>query len=414
MFGFGTASRKAFPPAERGKVVGLDVTATRLQAVSALGTQQRILPLSADGDDLPLVLHLDRRVPEVGRAGLAECRKSPHLVATGFLPQLGQARLWQSGRTKVTPESALGHVLDALQLVMQTEAIAAVELALPTYLTRAQIPLLLNEATKAKLPVRGTAAAALTVVAHRANLVQQPQALNSPERADWIVPMPRAHDGPISVVVVDADDFALTASVVSLEAEAVKLVASGAWVRASYKLWKDRMLDAMADRCVRLCRRDPRDSAEAEQALYDQLEPALDRIRLGLPVALTVRSEHWYQDLVHQPEEFDGFCTPLAKHAAEGIRGMIAEADLERPPLAVWLTHNAARLPALAAAIHRSSSETTNVLALPAHAIAEAAAALAHRRQAGEVGTGHLDTIIPWGNPVAKATTRTSQRGVTG
>ncbi|WP_171471264.1 hypothetical protein [Frigoriglobus tundricola] len=80
------------------------------------------------------------------------------------------------------------------------------------------------------------------------------------------------------------------------------------WPRLNVKAWKDRLLDAISDRCVRLCRRDPRDSAEAEQALFEQLDEALDRARAGQRSSLCVRTAHWFQDVVQQPEEFEAHC----------------------------------------------------------------------------------------------------------
>ena len=118
-----------------------------------------------------------------------------------------------------------------------------------------------------------------------------------------------------------------------LDPVAVKLVASACWPRAGVKAWKDRLLDAVSDRCVRLCRRDPRDSADAEQALFEQLDDALERVRAGQRVSLTVRSAHWYQDVVQQPDEFDGYCAALARTSADAIRELIG--GLPVPPRAV-------------------------------------------------------------------------------
>ena len=103
--------------------------------------------------------------------------------------------------------------------------------------------------------------------------------------------------------------------------------------------------DAAADRCVRVCRRDPRDSADAEQSLFEQLDATLDRARQGQPVPLAVRGTHWYQDLVLRPDELDGFCAALAKQGADGVAEAVRAADLPVPPRAVWLTRPAARLP---------------------------------------------------------------------
>ena len=412
MFGFGTPGKvRPGPPGDTSKLVGLDLTATRLHGVSSAAGRQRPLALDAHGTtDLPMMLHLGGRAPTIGGAAVAVCRKSPHLVCAGFLPHLGQATLWQADRVKLTPEGALAAVFDAVRPAVAAETDAA-ELALPSYLSAAQSRAVAELAAKAKLPVRGTVVAALAVVAHRAAHLTGTVPPDDAGRAEWVVPLPRDPDGPVSVVVIDADDFALTASVLSVEPGAATLVASGVWPRGSVRLWKDRLLDAMADRCVRLCRRDPRDSADAEQALYDQLDAALDRVRAGQPVALTVRSAHWYQDLVHQPEEFDAFCAPLARPAAEGIFELVRSAGLPLPPTAVWLTHAAARLPGLAAAVHRTSPESTSVQALPPHAVAEAAATLALRRLAGQAGRGFLDSVVPLDGPTSgRASTSSKSR----
>ncbi len=402
MFGFGTTASAPRPSGDPGKIVGLDLTASRLQGVTSAAGRQRPLALDAHGaHDLPMALHLGKRVPQVGAAAVAVARKSPHLVCANFLPHLGQATVWQADRVKLTPEAALAAVFDAARPAVAGES-DCVELALPSYLSPAQSRSVCELAAKARLPVRGTVVAALAVVAHRAAQLTgsaPPLTDGDAGRADWVVPLPRHADGPVSVVVIDADDFALTASLVSVEPGAANLAASGAWPRAGVRLWKERLLDALADRCVRLCRRDPRDSADAEQALYDQLDAALDRVRAGQPVALTVRSAHWFQDLVHQPEEFDAFCGAVARPAAAGVFELVRAAGLPLPPVAVWLTHSAARLPGLAAAVHRTSPESTSVQALPPHAVAEAAAALALRRLAGLAGRGFLDASLPLDGP---------------
>src|SRR5262249_27329184 len=152
-----------------------------------------------------------------------------------------------------------------------------------------------------------------------------------------------------------------------------------AWPRVSLKVWKDKLLDAVSDRCVRLCRRDPRDSADAEQALFEQLDDALDRVRAGQRVNLTVRTAHWFQDVPQQPDEIDGYCAALAKPAVEGIRDLFYGSGLPLPPRAVWLTHAVGRLPGLAKVMHQNTPEGTAVEILPASAIPLAAAALVPR-----------------------------------
>jgi hypothetical protein len=284
-------------------------------------------------------------------------------------------------------------------VVAETDAAG---LSLPAYLTANQVRAAVEQANKAKLPVRGTVSAPLAVAAHRAAWVLDhpttpPQEAPDADdgRPDWVVPMPRPAAGPASVVMVDADEFALTATVVGVDPGEVKSVASIAWPRASLKAWKDRLVDALSDRCVRLCRRDPRDSAEAEQALYEQLDSALDRTQLGHPVTLGVRGSHWYQDLVLRASDLDGYCAALAKLGADGLRELVRSANMPVPPRAVWLTHAAARLPGLAATVHQGVPEQTEVLALPPNAIPDAVAALVPYWLTAMIPRVHLDMAIP-------------------
>jgi hypothetical protein len=398
MFGFGTRRQPATP--DRTRVVGIDLTASRARAVALAAGRTRALVLDDPAEDLPLFLALDRRTPDVGAAGHHICRKLPHLACSNFLPQLGQPRQWQSDRCSVTPESALQTTFDRLRgpVVAETDAAG---LSLPAYLTANQVKAATELASKSKLPLRGTVAAPLAVAAHRAAWVlggpadPPKDATDDDGRPDWVVPMHRPAPGPAAVVVVDADEFALTASVVAVEPNEVKSLAAAAWPRASLKAWKDRMLDALSDRCVRLCRRDPRDSADAEQALYEQLEAALDRVQVGQPVMIAVRGSHWYQDVAQRPGDFDGYCAALAKLGADGARELVRSAGLPVPPRAVWLTHAAARLPGLAAAIHQGVPEQTDVLALPPNAVADAAAALVPYWLTALIPRVHLDMAIP-------------------
>ena len=407
MFGFGNRKQSATP--DQSKVVGIDLNATRAQAVSSAVGRGRVLKLDDASDELPLFINLDGRTPEVGSVGVEICRKLPHLVCSNFLPQLGHARQWQVGRSKVTPESALLTTFEKICGPVGEES-QTTAISLPTYLTPAQVKTVLELGEKAKLPLRGSVVAPLAVAAHRAAWILggTPPEIESSERdgsrPDWVVPIRRQSHGNASIVIVDVDEFALTASVIRIEPNEVKLVTSAAWPRASLKLWKDRLLDSLSDRCVRLCRRDPRDSADAEQSLYLQLDAALDRVRAGQPVVLNIRSEHWYQDLVHQADEFDGYCANLAKLGTEGVAELIHSANLPAPPRAVWLTHTAAKLPGLAATIYNRSAEQTEVLALPIHAYADATASLVSRWLTGKLPRGHLDLSIPLErNPYTRA-----------
>lgn len=392
-------SRKAIPVHDRARAVGLDVTASRIRA-EAVGGKSR--PLVLDDPDAELLLFIagDRRTPEIGRAGFAICRRAPHLVCSNFLASLGQPREWRIGRHTLIAETALGLAFDKLRSPVAAET-DAVAMALPMYLGPAQVTRVVVTAGRAKLPLKGTAVGALALVADRAATLltgkpaaPAPEALETPE-AGWVVPLRPSASGPGAVVVIDADEFALSAALVSVESDLVRLGGSAVWPRLAVKLWKDRLLDAVADRCVRLCRRDPRDSAEAEQVLFEQLDEALDRARAGQRISLCVRTSHWFQDVVQQPDEFEAQCAALARLAGDSVRDFTNGIGLAEPPRAVWLTDAAGRLPGLVRAIHANTPEGTAVEVLPPNAVASATAALVPRWLAGNLPRAHLDSVIP-------------------
>ncbi|HEY1187748.1 MAG TPA: hypothetical protein VGE74_08830, partial [Gemmata sp.] len=350
-------SRKQAPVHDRARAVGIDLTASRARA-EAVGGKSRALVLDDPEAELALFVAGDRRVPEVGRAGVGLCRKMPHLVCSNFLPAIGQAREWKLGRNTITAEAALGLVFDKLRAPVAAES-DAVALALPAYLTPSQVTRVGAAAIRAKFPLKGTAVGALALAAHGADALLNGPPADPPPGADWVVPLRPGATGPGAVVVIDADEFGVSAVLVSVEREQVRAVGGAAWPRLSIKAWKDRLVDAVSDRCVRLCRRDPRDSAEAEQALFEQLDEALDRARAGQRIGLTVRTAHWFQDIVQQPEEFEAQCSALIRLAGDSVRDFVNGIGLAEPPRAVWLTDAAARLPGFVRAVHANTPERT-------------------------------------------------------
>jgi hypothetical protein len=400
-------SRKPAPVHDRSRAVGIDLTASRVRA-EGVGSKSRPLVLDEPDAELLLLVSGERRAVEVGRAGFALYRKMSHLVCSNFLPALGQAREWRIGRHVLTAETALGLVFEKIRgpVSAETDAIA---LALPVYLGPAQVTRLGSTAGRAKLPLKGTAVGALALAADRAGKLlggkpvpvsldpPDPISLDPPDPsdADWVVPLRPTATGPGSVVVIDADEYAASAALVLVEPDVVKLAASAVWPRLAVKAWKDRLLDAVSDRCVRLCRRDPRDSAEAEQLLFEQLDEALDRTRAGQRISLCVRTAHWFQDVIQQPEEFEAHCAALARLAGESIRDFTNGFGLAEPPRAIWLTDSAGRLPGFVRAVHANTPEGTAVEVLPPNAIATATAALVPRWLTGALPRTHLDSIIP-------------------
>jgi hypothetical protein len=367
--------------------LGIDLNTGRIRAALGRAGRNKLVPLDDPHPDLPLAISLEKRTPEMGRVAHAVSRKLPHMICAGYLPMLGQAQEWRAGRHALNADTALALALERLRAAMQGHD--GISLALPTYTTLQQVGRILALAERAKLKVLGTSSAPLALAAERAThyLYGHEEAAESPRPGRFI--------NPTSVLIVDADDFALTVALVRMSEEEVRILGTTSYPRLGAKFWRERLLDALADKCVRLCRRDPRDTSDAEQMLYDQIEESIDRARTGQRVSISVRSTHWYQDLVLTPAEMDGFCVNLCRQAAEEVRQLLAGLNEPEPPRAAWLTHDAGRLPGLAAALHQSMTERTNVRVLHPEAAAVAAVNLVDRWSAGELPRTHLDTVIP-------------------
>ena len=368
--------------------LGVDLNAGRARAAHGRAARNKLFLLDDPRTDLALGISLEKRMAEVGPAAAAVSRKLPHVICTGYLPSLGLAQEWKSGRHSLTADAATALALDRLRAACQSHD--GVGFALPTYLSLPQVGKLVALAEKAKLMVRGTATVPLALAAERAThyLHGQHEEASEPPRSG------RSFN-PTTVLIVDADEHALTASVVRISEEEVRSLGSATFPRLGVRIWRERLLDSLADRCVRLCRRDPRDSADAEQMLFDQVDEAVDRARTGQRASLSVRATHWFQDLVVTPVDLDAFCMPLWRAAAKELRQLLASLNEPEPPRAAWLTHDAGRLPGLASALHQNMTERTNVRVLHPEAAAAAAANLIDRWAAGNLPRTHLDTTIP-------------------
>jgi hypothetical protein len=406
-------SRKTTPVHDRTRAVGLDLTASRIFAEAAAAKSR---PVILDEPDVELALFIagDKRTPEVGRAGFSVCRKMPHAVCSNFLPALGQSREWKVGRHTLVAEAALTLAFEKIRAPIAHES-DTVTLALPVYLGPAQVTRVGTAASRAKLPLKGTAVSALALAADRAaSLLAGKPAAPQAEANEWVVPLRPNAGGTGAVVVLDADEFAVTATVVFIERDLVRVVGSAVWSRLAVRAWKDRLIDAISDKCVRLCRRDPRDSADAEQALFEQLDEAFDRARAGQRISLTVRTAHWFQDVIQQPEEFESHCSALSRFAGDAIRDFTNGVGLAEPPRAVWLTDTAGRLPGFVRAVHANVPEGTAVEILPPNAVAVATAALAPRWLAGELPRAHLDSVLPLAATATPTATTTRAGSRTG
>jgi len=377
-------------------LVGIDVDATRARAVHGPGRQTpRSLPLEENHEDLPMVVSLEGRRPLVGRAGASLCRRSPHLACHDFLAHLGERREWNAGRHRLDPAKAAAVVLEQLQTLCSTAQ--GIVLALPAYLTRTQVALLPPLAKKARMPLLGSV---------RAPLASAFAAYTSEPWSGL-------------ALVVDADDHVLTATTVVADGAQLCIHATQAWPQLSLRAWKARLLDMVAERCIRQSRRDPRDSAVTEQSLYDQLEDAFDTAAQGKMVELLIQTTHWYQNLFLRPEEFVTFCERNVRQVIDGIQTMLTSSSTRDVVRSVLVTRAAERLPGLLPALQeyvrdfvpaavepdpsddfgedllQGAGGPGRVTVIPADGVARAAHHLADRIQRGEVPRGHLDLSIP-------------------
>ena len=359
-------NRKSTDSAVMRAPLGVDLNAGRARAANGRAVRNKLFPLDEPQPDLPLAISLEKRTPEVGRAAYAVCRKLPHAICAGYLPMLGQAQEWKGEPNRALrgrgpgprPRTAAGRAAGSRRGELRAPD-------LPVAATGWPAPRRSPSGRSSRSA--GTATTPLALAAERAT-----HYLYGHEEADES-PRPGRSITPTSVLIVDVDDHALTVAVVRMSEEEVRTIGSATFPRLGARLWRDRLLDALADRCVRICRRDPRDTADAEQMLFDQIEESIDRARTGQRVSLTVRSTHWFQDLVLTPADLDGFCVPLCRQAAEEVRHLLASLNEIEPPRAAWLTHDAGRLPGLAAALHQNMTERTNVRVLHPEAAAVAA-----------------------------------------
>jgi len=356
-------------------LMGLDLNAGRVRGLCGPAGVPRPVLLNGNDRELPLAVSLEGRKAEVGRAGVAVCRRLPHLACVDFLPQLGEQREWQAGRHRIDAGKALTLVLEKLQPACV--GVRGLALALPAYLMRPQAGLIAGLCTRQKLPILGSVAAPLAL------------AWSAHHHAPW-----RG-----LAAILDADDHALTWSAIAADDSASPRQARVLLERTLPKLggraWKERLLNAVADRCIRQSRRDLRDSAEAEQTLFDQLDDAFDACGRGQMMELAIQAAHWYQNLILAPQEIVGFCSPLIHKTIEALSGLLKAAQAESLPALVLVSASAGRLPGLVSALREHTGTGTSVTVLPADAAARAAHELAGRWHSGALPSGHADVALP-------------------
>jgi hypothetical protein len=376
-------------------LIGADLNSTRVRAVHDPAPGPPV-PLSLeDGQgEFALAVSLEGRSPEAGHVAAAISRTLPHLICMDFLPHLGGERTWSGGRHRLDATRATAVVFETLApRFAKTQGLA---LALPAYLDGRQRAMLEQLAAKARWRVLATAAA--PVVA----------ALSASEQ------LPRTG----LALVGDVDGHAFTWSAVSLHDDRATLLETAALPGLGRAAWLRRLVDGIAQRCVRTTRRDPRESAEAEQGLYDQLDHRLSSLPESSRAELVIQTKQWFQNLLLEADELRAWCAPLATQAATAMLDIRTLAGEHGPMAAILLTGAAGRLPGLAAALEdqlrppvvlRSNDpvgdfgdgllfdeadQAGRVHVLDPDAVARAAHNLAGRAARGEIAPGHYEEVV--------------------
>ncbi|QVL33267.1 hypothetical protein KIH39_04945 [Telmatocola sphagniphila] len=357
---------------------GYDLTGSRLLVGRIKGEKLETPFLEEQNPSLPLALGLGNRRITFGRNALKTCKKNPHLMCLNLLAELGQKIEWRSDWHRLNPEAALSvWVIDFKQRLQGNRPGLW---ALPSYLSEASTRMLQSVFAKNQIEVNPFYLPELALVADRVHtLFQTDLPSDEPETGSWhpSKQTKRKTTENAVVLILQADYHALTASLVRVDHNEAKLIASIHLTKYSERFWIERLINGLSDRCVRICRRDPRDSADSEQMLYDQIEPMLEGVRFGRKVTVTVRAETWYQDLILGEEDLTLLAKPLSNPCVSTLVDWLQRTLPEEMPSEVWLRAEAGRLPGLAVGLHQNLAEQTRVRILPADAVAGALVRLA-------------------------------------
>jgi hypothetical protein len=314
-------------------LVGLDVDSTRARAVA--GPRSRtlsLLCLEADQVELPLALDLEGKRLRVGRAGANLVRRRPHLACVDFLAHLGTNHVWSAGRHKLDAAGAVRHVFSALSTPLSPAT--GIVLAVPAYLDEHQLADLHHLAEEAGWRLMGMVASPLAAAL----------AAYEHHPTGWV-------ESPGLVLVVDVDGHALTWSVIDREVGELHLRICQPAAHLNRNQWLRKLLDGVAQRCVRQSRRDPRESADTEQALYEQIIRALEMPDSTNLVQLRIQGQSWYHHLMLVPEDLVAFVAPLLRQALAEIEALLQTTEAMGGLAGVVVTAAAAALPGLVPAL---------------------------------------------------------------
>jgi hypothetical protein len=390
-------------------LAAFDWNATRVRGVLGPAEDYPLpVPLEPPALELPMFLTLERQ-PQSGSPARRLLHQAPHQVCRDFLAHLEvpHGPRWQAGKVALDAAAATGHVWQRLQALCKK--LDGIVLCLPGYLRREQAEALRGLGSKLRLPVLGSLPAPLAA------------ALAAHAEGFWTR----------SVIVVDVDDHALTATLVKAADERAHIVEARTSGALGLKTWQLRLINALADLCVWQTRRDPRDTPAAEQSLFEQLDGLFEAAQRQRAVQLGIQQgPQWYHNLVIQPEHTVSYVAALVEQALAEVEQLVLGLPVAESPCGLVLTHAAGQLPGLTEAargvahswgrpletavqagtvledfgeglVADVAKELAGVLVLPADAPARAGHALAPYFLRGELEAGHQEYLAPLPAPQA-------------
>jgi hypothetical protein len=380
-------------PAETAAMsLGLDLNAGRLRAITGppSGAAPRAVLFEDDRPDLPLILHLEARNPTFGYDGYQLVRQLPHAVCRDFVCEIGRARHWSTSRGRLDAAGVLALLFGQAKQSFSTRSAAV--LVVPPYITDQQVAQITDIAVKSGIKLIGSVSAPLALAATCSASFGTALVLDVDDHVlTWSV--------LTTDLVLNADGQMSNRSVQKANGSIARLLAHHPVGGASVQAWFDRLIDAVSDRCIRQCRRDPRDSGTAEQSLFEQLDALISEPQARSQITLQIRTMQWYQELSVTREDLESFAAPLVQLAIEGMRQAVNDAHAMAPVMArpdlLWITADAARLPGLLAAATQNVPESTTVQVLPPDALATAGYVLGGHFLRGELPRGPVLASVP-------------------
>ncbi|HMO35523.1 MAG TPA: hypothetical protein PKA06_05725, partial [Gemmatales bacterium] len=166
--------------------------------------------------------------------------------------------------------------------------------------------------------------------------------------------------GDTAGLLIDVDSFACSWIQTSLQHRTgnLQVEKTRCLPELAISIWSERIGTFIASKCLMESRRDPRVNGATDQQLFEQIEMRLSDWASQYDATLHIQQHHWQEELVIRASDVTQLCLPLAEQLC---RNLPAPGELN----ALYLSHEAGRLPGLAQALYRQGSHQQVVTILP-------------------------------------------------